>query len=254
MAKRKKNNSCKYKAVFLIVVIAILIYWQYFFDSFLLSTPKQILTSLITLFLNPNVWKNIAATSIRVYVSLIISIILGTLIGSLSYFNKNLTIITKYIFNPTQYIDSAVWTIIAIVCFGLSLITPYFVIVLVIVPNIFVAVEVGINNIKNEIYELGKIYTKKKSKLFKHIIFPQIIPQLLIGTIRSHAVAWKIVVTAEVFISINGLGFMLNNYFKMIDISNLFATIIIIVLMGSFTDTLLKTLIYKTKMKHYVKN
>lgn len=65
------------------------------------------------------------------------------------------------------------------------------------------------------------------------------IPYILIGLIRAHAIGWKIAVTAEVFVSADGIGFMINNFYKLIDNSRLFACVIIVVINGVFFDFLL---------------
>jgi ABC-type nitrate/sulfonate/bicarbonate transport system permease component len=144
------------------------------------------------------------------------------------------------IFYPSQFLASAIWTIIAIVIFGLSWVTPYFIIVMVVLPNIFVAVQLGLKNIKRDLLEYGETITKNKKRLFRYIIFPQLMPPILLGMIRSNAVAWKIVVTAELFIGTNGLGFMVNHYYRMLDTPKLFAVVLITIVIGLSADWLLK--------------
>jgi NitT/TauT family transport system permease protein len=179
-------------------------------------------------------------SSQRVYISLFFGILIGLLIGSARYFYPKIADYIDMIFYPSQFLASAIWTIIAIVIFGLSWVTPYFIIVMVVLPNIFVAVQLGLKNIKRDLLEYGETITKNKKRLFRYIIFPQLMPPILLGMIRSNAVAWKIVVTAELFIGTNGLGFMVNHYYRMLDTPKLFAVVLITIVIGLSADWLLK--------------
>ena len=245
---KRKNIFQKTFLSFIGIAILVII-WEIFADGFILPKPSAVILAFFSLLQYPETWYNILRSIFRVYLSLAIALILGLFIGSLDYFNRPLSIVFNALFYPGQYIGSAVWSILAIVIFGLSPLTAYFIITIVILPNIFVAVQVGIKELNKNFMELGKVYTKKKTRLFKTLVIPQITPHVLIGLIRSNAVAWKIVVTAEIFISVNGLGFMVNNYYKLINMVNLFATVLIIILIGLFFDKIIKYYANKIKRK-----
>jgi ABC-type nitrate/sulfonate/bicarbonate transport system permease component len=71
---------------------------------------------------------------------------------------------------------------------------------------------------------------------------PQLVPYSIIGIVRSNAVAWKIAVTAEVFVAVDGLGFMVANYYRLLNGARLFATVLIIIIIGVISDWLIKKL------------
>jgi len=218
----------------------ILLCWEFLVDSFIIPSPTEILTQLFFLLSKVRTWDNILASMGKVYISLFIAILAGLIIGGLRYFNPKVSEYVDTIFYPSQFIASAVWTLIAIVLFGLSWITPYFIIIMVILPNLFVAVQVGLKNIDKQLLEYGQVITKSKIRLFRHIIFPQIMPPFFMGIIRSNAIAWKVVVTAEIFIGTNGLGFMVNNYYRLINMPKLFATVLLIIIIGLVIDYILR--------------
>jgi len=228
-------------------LFAILLLWQISVrESFLLPTPTKILKAFVSLLQYPATWQNIFNTTIRVYASLALSILIGIPLGILVFFDENLTAMAEVILQPIQYIASAVISIISIVLFGLSPITPYFVITIAILPNIYIATQLGLKEIRKDYLELGQMYTDNKFRLFKYIVFPQLIPYIAVGVVRSNAIAWKIAITAEVFIAVSGLGFMINHYYKLLNTPKLFATVLIIILVGILFDKLIKML--KTKI------
>jgi len=218
----------------------IVLSWEFLVDNFIIPTPSDILSQFFFILSKVRTWENILASMQKVYVSLAVAIMIGLLIGSLRYFYPKIAEYVDSIFYPSQFIASAVWTLIAIVLFGLSWVTPYFIIIMVILPNLFVAVQIGLKNVNKQLLEFGHSITRHKGRLFRYIIFPQVMPPFFMGIIRSNAIAWKIVVTAEIFIGTNGLGFMVNNYYRLINIPKLFATVLLIIIIGLSMDYLFR--------------
>jgi len=228
-----------------IVFLSLIVFWELSPESILFPSPTQVISAFFSLILLPDTWSNIFSSIVRVYVSIFFVLILGMIIGSSDFFSKNVASAIKPLFYPTQYISSAVWSIIAIIIFGLSTVTAYFIIIIVVLPNIFVAVQIGMKNLNKKLMEMGSIYTGSKIRTFRHLVFPQLIPHVLVGLIRSNAIAWKIVVTAEIFISVDGLGYMVNNYYHLLNIPKLFATVLIIIFIGLVLDIMFRLLINK---------
>jgi sulfonate transport system permease protein len=224
----------------IVFAFAILIVWEISVDNFIVPVPSEIISEFFSLLFKTRTWENVFLSSQRVYISLLFATLVGLFIGSLRYFYPKIAGYVDMIFYPSQFLASAVWTIIGIVLFGLSWVTPYFIIVMVILPNIFVAVQLGLSNINKQLLEYGSTITKNKKRIFRYIIFPQMMPPIFLGIIRSNAVAWKIVVTAELFIGTNGLGFMVNNYYRLLNIPKLFAVVLLIVLIGLVIDWILR--------------
>ena len=234
----------KERVVATLFLILLLILWQLLAQErgFVIPTPLAVLSSFFYLIKYPATWRNIAATTTRVYISLFLATLLGILFGVSAFFSKELSAVIAVVIQPIQYTAAAVVSIIAIVLFGLSPLAPYFVVIAAILPNIYVAVRVGLGEVRRELLELGRLYARNRWRLFRYIVLPQLAPYILIGVVRANAVAWKLAVTAEVFIAVDGLGFMINNYYKRLATSKLFAVVFIVILIGFFFDRVLSLL------------
>ncbi len=237
---KKKLSVWRERAMTISFLVIVLLLWQFLPKSPLVPTPIEVISAFFLLLGKLETWQNIGNTALRVYLSLFVVIILGVSFGVSGFFNKKLSKIIDVVMQPIQFIASAVISILAIVVFGLSFIVPYFVITVAILPNTYIATQLGLKELKKKHYEFGKIYTKSRYKIFKYLILPQLIPYILIGAIRANAVAWKIAVTAEVFVAVDGLGFMVNDYYRRLNSPKLFATVLIIILAGLFFDQLIK--------------
>ena len=234
------KRTIEAKLFFLFFLLVLTLIWQFSDTSFIISKPIDVIKQIFIFLTSKYFWKNLISSSIRVYLSIFLSLIIGVLIGTAGYFNKTYGKFLDLVSYPTQFIASATLTIILIMIFGLSDIVPVWVITIIILPNIFVATKIGMQNLRKDLIEVGKVYSTSKWTTFKNIMFPQIKPYILSGLIRANAVAWKIVVTAEIFIATSGLGYMLNTYFRTLNTAKLFALAIIILFLGLGTDKIIK--------------
>lgn len=217
-----------------------LLFWEFGTANVVVPKPSDIVSAVLFLLNYPDTWQNIVKSTIRVYLSVFIALILGAIIGSLGYFNEKVSRVVDSFTYPTQFISAAVWSLIAIVVFGLSPVVIYFVVIIVILPNIFVAVQVGLEELDRQLIEFSEIYTDNKLKIFRYAVLPQVVPHILIGMIRAHAIAWKIVILAEIFVAVDGLGYMVHNYYRLLDLPKFFAVVLIIVILGLVTDRMLR--------------
>lgn len=221
---------------FLLLIILIL---QLRPEGFLPS-PLEIFGSMVEQLRLESVQQNILKTTTRVYIATGISLVLGVAIGVADYFNGTISDITNGIFYPTQFVSEAVLTIIAIAVLGLNPVIIYLVTVIAIVPDVFIATQIALNNMDEKLLELGQIYSENKLSTFKHLVIPQILPYIFTGLIRAHATAWDIVATAEVFLALSGLGYLVQNEFRLLDLPDLFALVGIIVIVGLASDRVLR--------------
>ena len=225
---------------YLITLILILLsIWEFGNFSFIVSKPTHIFSFIFTFLQTKIFWINFLRTLGRVIISCFLALIFGVILALLK--GTKLKFIYDFIYG-SQFISAAVLTILFIVFFGLNPMIPIWVVTIVIIPNIYVATEIGIKHIRKDLTEFGKFYAKNKYKQFKYIILPQIIPYITNGFVRAHAVAWKVVITAELFVVAKGLGYLLNNYFRLMEFEKLFGITIIIICIGLLFDFMVRKL------------
>jgi len=132
--------------------------------------------------------------------------------------------------------------ILAIAILGLDPTVVYIITVLGIVPDVFIATQVGMNQLDDKLLELGDIYSTSKLKTFRHLVIPQVLPYIFTGLIRAHATAWDIVGTVEVFLALNGLGYLVQNQFRLLNLPELFSLAALIIVSGLISDRVLRIL------------
>jgi len=98
------------------------------------------------------------------------------------------------------------------------------------------------NQLDDKLLELGDIYSTNKLKTFRHLVIPQVLPYIFTGLIRAHATAWDIVGTVEVFLALNGLGYLVQNQFRLLNLPELFSLAALIIVSGLISDRVLRIL------------
>lgn len=227
----------RFLPVFLVVFVLVTLH---FFRPSFIPGPLKVFETLFSQVQKPSVHRNILKTGFRVYVSSFLALLIGVVIGTMDYFSESFSSAINMFFYPTQFVSEAVLTLIAIVVFGLNSVVVYIITVIAVVPDVFVATEVGLREVKKEYIEFGEVYTDSKFRILRFLILPQLLPYILAGLLRSHATAWDIVATTEVFLATGGLGYMIQNYYRLLRLPELFSTVLIIVFLGLVSDRILR--------------
>lgn len=220
-------------------VSLLLIAW-YLGGGEFLPSPPEVFSALLKQLKLETVRTNALKTAGRVYLSSLIALVVGVVIGTADYFSDTASDIVNTFFYPTQFISEAVLTILAIAILGLNPLIIYIVAVLAIVPDVFVATQVGLSDMDEKLSDLGHVYGHSRLQTFRYIVIPQVLPYIFAGLIRTHATAWDIVATAEVFLATSGLGYLVQNEFRLLDLPDLFALVVIILGAGLLSDRVLR--------------
>ena len=207
-----------------------------------LPSPLGIVEEFYFFLTTTGVLTDLGRTAVRVYVSVVIALVLGIIIGTSDYFSHAISDMLNSLFYPVQFISEAVLVITIIAVMGINSTVIYLVTVLVILPDIFIATQVGIKNIDEQMLELGRTYTDNKYTLFKNIVLPQVNPYIFAGLIRAHATAWEIVATAEVFLALDGIGYLIQNQFRLLNLPELFSLVILLLVTALISDRILRLL------------
>lgn len=205
-----------------------------------LPSPLEVLEALLKQLSLESVRTNTWKTASRVYISSLLALVLGVAVGVADYFSETVSDAVNTFFYPTQFVSEAVLAILAIAILGLNPLVIYIVTVIAIVPDVFVATQVGLENMDENLMELGQVYGEGKFQSFRHLVVPQVLPYVFTGLIRTHATAWDIVATAEVFLATSGLGYLVQNEFRLLDLPDLFSLVVIIIVSGLISDRALR--------------
>jgi NitT/TauT family transport system permease protein len=175
----------------------------------LLPTPLQVVTGLAELTARGLLIKYIVASLFRVtwgfLGAALLALPLGMLLGQ-RWRGEALVNPLIQIFRP---ISPLAWIPIAILWFGVGDISAIFLIFLASFFSLLVSAMVSVRNVDPVHRNAGRNFGLSERAMMTRIIFPAIVPQLLIGLRITLGIAWLVVVAAEMIAVNSGLGFLI---------------------------------------------
>lgn len=110
-----------------------------------------------------------------------------------------------YVF-VTLTIPSLAVALFALMIFGLSEIGVYVSVAIIVFPFVVVSLNDGFANLDANLSDMSRVYRFNWWQRVRHVALPEMSPYLFSALRNSHALAWKIVVIAEVFSQQTGIG------------------------------------------------
>lgn len=91
------------------------------------------------------------------------------------------------------------------------------------IPNVAVTLREGARALDRDYSEVAQIYRFDSWTTLRHVVVPQLAPYLLAAARNGLALIWKIVLVVELLGRSNGVGFQLQSYFQLFDVSRVIA-------------------------------
>ena len=91
------------------------------------------------------------------------------------------------------------------------------------IPNVAVTVREGARSLSRDLAEMAHMYRFGWWRTLRHVTLPQLAPFFLASARTGLSLVWKIVLVVELLGRSNGVGFQLNTYFQLFDVSMILA-------------------------------
>ena len=138
-----------------------------------------------------------------------------------------------------QSIPSVAWVPLALLWFGISESAVLFIVILEAFIPCSLGVQNAVKNIPPKLILAGRSLGCESFDLYKRIIIPAILPQLISSLRLSWAFAWRALIAGELFINGSGLGQTLELGRSLSDMSEVIAMMLIIAVIGYVADNIL---------------
>lgn len=195
----------------LLLAILITVWWWIVIasQSLIFPTPWQVVTGALELVENGTLWGHIGSSLMRVSIGFLlavsIAIPLGLCMGRVDRVYNTLNPLVQ-ILRP---ISPIAWIPLSILWFGIGNASPIFLIFIAAVFPMIVQTATGVHTIEKRYLRAADNFGVSRSKLYRQVIIPAVLPDLVVGMRISLGVAWLVVVAAEMIALHSGLGFMI---------------------------------------------
>ncbi len=211
--------------------------------SDIFPTPLEVLRGLGELARQGLLLKYIVASLFRVSWGFGLAVLIGVPLGLvLGWFRPAFAALNPFI-QILRPISPIAWIPVAILWFGVKDTAPVFLIFLASVFPITVSAMAAVQNMQQVYLRAAQNFGLSGFPLFRRVIFPAALPQVITGIRIALGVAWLVVVAAEMIAVNSGLGYLIidaRNAGKRYDL--VVAGMVMIGLIGLILDWLVRSL------------
>lgn len=195
----------------LVVALLIALWWMIVArsDSPIFPTPGEVATGTWELVEDGTLFDHITASLLRVGAgfgfAFLVAIPLGLWMGWVrgAFFTLNPLV------QMLRPISPIAWIPIAILWFGVTNMSPVFLIFISSVFPMMVQTTVGVRTIDRRYLRAAANFGVSRWTLFRRVVIPAVLPEIIIGMRIGLGVAWLVVVAAEMIALRSGLGYLI---------------------------------------------
>ena len=177
--------------------------------SVIFPTPLQVVTGTLELIADGTLWAHIGASLYRVgagfLLALVVAVPLGLWMGRVRGAYETL----NPVFQMLRPISPIAWIPIAILWFGVGNASPIYLIFISSVFPMMVQTTSGVHTIERRYLRAAENFGVSRAMLFRQVVVPAALPQIIVGMRIGLGVAWLVVVAAEMIALRSGLGYLI---------------------------------------------
>jgi NitT/TauT family transport system permease protein len=198
---------------------------------YVLPRPERVFARIVQLTQSGDLPVNLLTTLARVLAGFAIAVVIGVPGGILLGSHRALGTFFEPILPVLNTVSSAIWAILAVVWFGLSPMTPIFVVLMTAFPLIVTNVWQGTQAVNADYVELARVLRFSRGKTLTKIYLPSILPYFFSGARLAFGFGWRVSLVAETLGASSGVGYRLRQASDLIQMDQVFAWTIVQVAM-----------------------
>lgn len=226
----------------LLAIFIMFLIWQLYAMSLdisiLLPYPKDVFLALGRLFITIDSLLVIFWTVLRLLIVLVISSVVGILLGVISGFSKNFAAFMNPIVTVLRTIPVIAITIILLMYFEKDL-APYIITFLMLFPIIYQGIFEGIKNIDQELVDVYRLDDNHFFTGLTHCYLPLISKDVRTAILQSLGLGLKVMVMAEFLASTeNSIGKAISNARVNFAFDEIFAWVVLLIVIALLLELL----------------
>jgi NitT/TauT family transport system permease protein len=178
-------------------------------QSVIFPTPGAVVIGTFELLKDGTLWRHIGASLMRVGVGFGLAVCVAVPLGLWMGWVRAVYRMLNPIFQILRPISPIAWIPIAILWFGVGDASPIYLIFISSVFPMIVQTTVGVHSIEKRYLRAAENFGVSRRTLFRQVVIPAVLPQIITGMRIGLGVAWLVVVAAEMIALHSGLGYMI---------------------------------------------
>lgn len=218
------------------------IVWSQWQPLWIIPSPAQVWDALAAAAASGQLWQALATTLERGIIAFFAAIAIATPVAVVMARVRWVRMMFGPIVTGLQVLPSVAWVPVAILWFGLSNATVYFVVLMSSVPAIINGIVAGIDQVPPLLRRVGTVLGAGRLQMALHVVLPAALPGYLAGLKQGWAWAWRALLVSEL-IAVGGaigfgLGTLLNQGRTFADMPLVIASTLVIAVVGIVIELL----------------
>ena len=211
-------------------------------NGLLLPTPQETLSAFLRIVSSPGFAGELWASASRVLKGFILSFLLGSVAGAACGFSWKVKAMLSPALAALRTVPFISLSILAIIWFPSGTV-PVFVAFLMAFPIVVSSLMEGFESVDVKLEELSRVYSVPLAKRACGLYIPSMMPYTVSAASQALGMSWKIVVSAEVLsMPARGIGGRMDSAKAFLEMPELFAWTLLLVVLGFATDALLEAM------------
>lgn len=227
----------------LYIFLVVIIIWQLLtmlnlWSSYILPPPIKVLDTAINMMKDGSIFVDMFVSIKRVAIGFSIAFIFAVLFATIFTIFPKLNIYFSSFLEFFKNIPPLSLVPILILWVGIGETNKIVIIVLASFFPLFLNIQKGFMVVDPNLLELGDVFSYNKFEKFIMISVPSALKDIFVGIRIALGYSWRSIIAAEMIAASSGLGYMINFARQMSRIDKVIVGIIMIGLIGYFTDIL----------------
>jgi len=229
----------------LLSILSLAIFWEIAgrsFDSMLIPPLSQIAAAWWKLLSSGKLMSNLTMSLATLAAGFCLAVLLGIFIGLLMGRFRAVEHFLDLYVNSLMSAPATAFVPVLILWFGLGVQSRIAVIFLFAVFVIIINTMTGVKQVDSILVEMARSFGAREREIFFKIVLPASLPAIMAGVRLGMGRAVKGMVTAEMLLTLTGIGAMIMQYGSAFATDSLFAVIITILIIAMVTMKLVQWL------------
>jgi NitT/TauT family transport system permease protein len=226
-----------------ISIIALAVLWEiagHTLDSVLIPPLSKIASAWVRLLMSGKLLSNLAMSLWTLAAGFFLAVIIGVIVGLLMGRFRAVEHFLDLYINALMSAPMTAFVPVLILWFGLGIESRVAVVFLFAVFVIVINTMTGVKQVDRTFVEMGRSFGAKEAEVFFKIILPAAMPAVMAGIRLGMGRAVKGMVTAEMLLTLTGIGAMIMQYGSAFATDALFAVILTILIVAMITMKLVR--------------
>jgi NitT/TauT family transport system permease protein len=195
----------------LVIALLIAVWWIVVArsESPIFPTPWQVVTGAWELVQDGTIWDHIGASLFRVGIGFGLAFLVAVPLGLWMGWVSGAFYTLNPLFQMLRPISPIAWIPVAILWFGIGDTSPIFLIFISSVFPMIVQTTAGVRTIDRRYLRAAANFGVSRWVLFRRVVIPAVLPEIIVGMRIGIGVAWLVVVAAEMIALHSGLGYLI---------------------------------------------